>query len=316
MSCQHNLLILFLCCVAALTVSAQTCGEQVLEGTSCSINGETTNNEKAAEIRWAFTSSDGTTAEWKKGSRRKPPAGLTIEEDGSLRLESVRQNNTGTYKYTAFNANGQQIGTETVELKVYAKVNKPNVKIECKPDGTVTLLCDTGNYKDLKISWYEDDKIMQDEKTTHLTLKSTKINENTQYACSVSNPASSEQSDRITVPSKATKSTVRLNSTAKGTVKLICDAGNAKDQTISCYEDHMKDETKTNLTLTSSKVEGKRYSCSEQTSSKLSCSSPNLCLNYYAVLGVLAGGGVLLFLLICVFIWCACQSCRKKNRLL
>ncbi|XP_056319489.1 hemicentin-2 [Danio aesculapii] len=199
MSCQHNLLLLFLCGFAVLTVSAQTCGEHVLEGTSCSINGKTSNNEKAADIRWSFISSDGTTTQWKKGSNRKPPAGLTIEEDGSLRFESVRQNNTGTYKYTAFDASDTQISAETVELRVYVKAPKPNVKSECKPDGTVTLLCDTGNYKDLHISWYEDDKIMQDETETHLTLTSSKVKENKLYACSVSNPVSSEQSDRITV---------------------------------------------------------------------------------------------------------------------
>ncbi|XP_073805410.1 T-cell surface antigen CD2-like isoform X2 [Danio rerio] len=203
MSCQHNLLLLFLCDFAALTVSAQTCGEQVLEGTSCSIYGKTRNNEKAADIRWAFTSSNGNSAEWKKGSRRKPPAGLTIEEDGSLRFISVDQSNTGTYKYKAFNANGQQIGDETVELKVYAKTPKPTVKRECTTN-SVILICDTANYKDLNIFWYEDDKILKDETKPYLTLMRSKMKKNKGYSCSVqSSPVSREHSNRITVSSSS-----------------------------------------------------------------------------------------------------------------
>ncbi|XP_056319520.1 uncharacterized protein LOC130233486 [Danio aesculapii] len=244
MSCQHNLLLLFLCDFAALTVSAQTCGEHVLEGTSCSINGKTTNNVKAADIRWGFTSSDGTTTEWKKGPNRKPPAGITIEEDGSLRFKSVRQSNTGTYKYTAFDASGQEISAETVELRVYAKTPKPTVRSECTTN-SVILICDTVNYKDLTISWYEDDKILKDETKPFLTLLRSKIKKNKWYSCGVrSSPVSSEQSDMITVSS----------------------------------------------------------------------SRPGICLDFWVLLSILAGGGALLLLLLSVLICFACRSYSQHKK--
>ncbi len=42
-------------------------------------------------------------------------------EDGSLKFESVRLNNTGKYRYTVFNAEGTQIDAGENEIKVYGK---------------------------------------------------------------------------------------------------------------------------------------------------------------------------------------------------
>ncbi|XP_005168366.1 junctional adhesion molecule A [Danio rerio] len=198
MSCQNNLLFLFLCGFAALTDSAQTRTEHLLEGKPYSINGKTTNNEKPADIRWAFTYSDGNTTEWKKGSKKKPPAGLTIEEDGSLRFKSVHLSNTGTYRYSAFNKGGTQIGDETVELKVYVKAPKPTVEINCTASqGNVILHCKhLGNNKDLTIFWYEDGTKKLDEKKSDLTLKLSDV-KNKEYACNLTNPVSSALSDKV-----------------------------------------------------------------------------------------------------------------------
>ncbi len=68
----------------------------------------------------------------------------------------------------------------------------------CK-DGNALLTCDIGDRTDLTVSWYKEDKIIQNEKKPKLLLTSAHIQENNPYSCNVSNPVSNEQSDSITV---------------------------------------------------------------------------------------------------------------------
>ncbi len=69
-------------------------------------------------------------------------------------------------------------------------------------DGNAVLTCDVGDGSDLTLSWYKEDKIIQNEKKIKLLLTSAQVQENKPYSCSVSNPVSSEQSDSVTVSCK------------------------------------------------------------------------------------------------------------------
>ncbi len=87
-------------------------------------------------------------------------------------------------------------------VSVTAKVPKPTLTFDCK-DGVATLTCDTGDRTDLTVSWYKEDKIIQNEKKPQLLLTSAQVQEDKPYSCSVSNPVSSEQSDSVTVSCKS-----------------------------------------------------------------------------------------------------------------
>ncbi|KAL1282853.1 hypothetical protein QQF64_001656 [Cirrhinus molitorella] len=197
MSCKYSLLFLFLCGFAAPSVSTKTCEKELLEGTPCTINLKTKNKDKPTEIKWVHHPS-GLLIHKKKEKMKSNTLGLTMEEDGSLTFHSVRLNNTGKYKYTAFNNEGTEIGSGEEEINVYAKAPKPTVKRSCK-DGKAVLTCDIGDRTDLTVSWYKDKDIMQNEKTLQLSLISAQDQEQKTYSCSVSNPVSSVQSDSITV---------------------------------------------------------------------------------------------------------------------
>ncbi len=69
-------------------------------------------------------------------------------------------------------------------------------------DGNAVLTCDVGDRSDLTVSWYKEDKIIQNEQKIKLLLTSAQVQENKPYSCSVSNPVSSEQSNNVTVSCK------------------------------------------------------------------------------------------------------------------
>ncbi len=88
-------------------------------------------------------------------------------------------------------------------VSVTAKAPKPTVMLERDADGNGVLTCDTGDHTDLTVSWYKEDKIIQNEKNPQLLLTSAQVQENKPYSCSVSNPVSSEQSNSVTVSCKS-----------------------------------------------------------------------------------------------------------------
>uniref|UniRef100_A0A8C2G0K9 Ig-like domain-containing protein n=1 Tax=Cyprinus carpio TaxID=7962 RepID=A0A8C2G0K9_CYPCA len=178
-------------------VVSEICGRDLLEGTSCTIKLKTKNNDRPYEIRWVHLSSDAVIHR-KNGKIKKSTPGLTMEEDGSLTFQNVSLKNTGKYKYTFYASDGTETSGEE-EIKVYEKAPNPTLTmtINCK-DKNATLFCDFGNRTDLTVSWYKDN-IIQNKNNPELLLISTHIQENKTYSCSVSNPASSEQSNSVTV---------------------------------------------------------------------------------------------------------------------
>ncbi|KAL1269296.1 hypothetical protein QQF64_031585 [Cirrhinus molitorella] len=199
MSCQYSLLFLFLCGFAVLIVSKKTCKKELLEGTSCTIKLITKNEIKPNEIKWFHVTSETLILRWKDGDIKNIAEGVSKEEDGSLTFKNVSLKNAGKYKYHAFNVDGTEIGTGEEEIQVYAKAPKPTLTFDCDADRNATLTCDAENRTDLTLSWYIEDKIIQNEKNPQLFLIFYQTRENKTYSCGVSNPVSNEQSENITV---------------------------------------------------------------------------------------------------------------------
>ncbi|XDV14466.1 hypothetical protein PO909_014709, partial [Leuciscus waleckii] len=199
MSCQYNLLFLFLCGFAALSVSTETRGKDLLEGTSCIIKLTTRNNEKPPEIKWVHDTRNGYILRRKGGIIKAESEGVSMEEDGSLRFSSVSLKDTGKYTFNAYNDAGAEIGKGEVEIKVYEKAPKPAVKIICTKNGNATLTCVIGKREDLTLSWYKEDKMIQNENKPQVFLSSTEVQENKPYSCEAHNPVSSNKSDSVTV---------------------------------------------------------------------------------------------------------------------
>ncbi|XP_051750421.1 carcinoembryonic antigen-related cell adhesion molecule 5-like isoform X5 [Ctenopharyngodon idella] len=196
---QYSLLLI-LCGFTALSVSTETCGKDLLEGTSCIIKLPEKYNGKSNDIKWVHFSSDAVIERKNKKTKSNTP-GLTMEEDGSLRFQSVSLKDTGTYIYTVTSSDGTEIDKGEAEIKVYEKVPKPTVKINCTADGNAALTCDVGNSKDpsLTVSWYEDGKLIQNEINPQVFLSSTQVQENKTYSCETHNPVSRVKSESVTV---------------------------------------------------------------------------------------------------------------------
>ncbi|KAK7166787.1 hypothetical protein R3I93_006529 [Phoxinus phoxinus] len=197
MSCQYNLLLLFLCGFAALSVSTETCGKDLLVGTSCILKLRTINNEKPPDIKWAHDT-HGNILRWKDGTIKGKYEGVSMEKDGSLKFSSVSLKDAGKYTFTTFNNVGTDMGNGEMEIKVYEKAPKPAVKISCT-NGNATLSCDIGDTKDLTLSWYKEDKIIQNENKPQVFLSYIQVQENKPYSCEAHNPVSKDKSDSITV---------------------------------------------------------------------------------------------------------------------
>ncbi|XP_048054018.1 CD48 antigen-like [Megalobrama amblycephala] len=197
---QYNLILMFLCGFAALSVSTETCGKDLLVGTSCIMKLRTKNNEKPYEIKWVHDR-NGDILRWRDGRIKVKAEGVSKEEDGSLRFQSVSLKDTGTYTYTVTSSDGTEMGKGEAEIKVYEKVPKPTVKINCTADGNATLTCDVENSKDpsLTVSWYEDGKLIQNEIKPQVFLTSTQVQENKPYSCETHNPVSEDKSESVTV---------------------------------------------------------------------------------------------------------------------
>ncbi len=59
--------------------------------------------------------------------------GVSMEQDGSLTFKSLSLNDTGKYKYHAFNNYGTEIGSGEEEIQVYGKMtNICTLPIKCK----------------------------------------------------------------------------------------------------------------------------------------------------------------------------------------
>ncbi|XP_067260375.1 T-cell surface antigen CD2 [Chanodichthys erythropterus] len=196
MSCQHNLLFLLLCGFAALSVSVKICEKELLVETSCIIKLTSENNGKPAEIKWTHDR-NGKILAWRDGDIKTKVKGVSKEEDGSLRIESVSLKDTGTYTYIVSSSDGTEIGKGNWEIKVYEKAPKPVVKIE-NCNTTATLTCNTGNRKDLTVSWFEEDKPILKDKNT-LLLTPTQLQGNKRYSCEARNPVSKDKSESIPV---------------------------------------------------------------------------------------------------------------------
>uniref|UniRef100_A0A8C2H149 Ig-like domain-containing protein n=1 Tax=Cyprinus carpio TaxID=7962 RepID=A0A8C2H149_CYPCA len=178
---------------------AEICKTDLLEGTSCTFELKTKNTDKSNEIKWIHLSSDAL-IQWKNGKIKKSTPGLTMEEDGSLKFESVSLKNTGKYRYNVYNSDGTEIDAGEKEITVYAKAPIPTltVNINCT-DGISTLTCDFTDRPDLTVSWYKEENIIQNKNNPKLLLTSAHIQENKPYSCSVRNPVSNEQSNSVTV---------------------------------------------------------------------------------------------------------------------
>uniref|UniRef100_A0A8C2HV02 Ig-like domain-containing protein n=1 Tax=Cyprinus carpio TaxID=7962 RepID=A0A8C2HV02_CYPCA len=175
-------------------IVAEICKTDLLEGTSCTIKLPTKNTDKSNEIRWVHLSGDALIHR-KNGRIKKPIPGLTMEEDGSLKFESVSLKNSGKYKYIVYNSDGTEIDAGEKEITT--------VHFYCSFNGISTLTCDIGDRPDLTVSWYKEDIIIQNENNPELLLTSAQVQENKTYSCSVSNPVSNEQSNSVTVSCKS-----------------------------------------------------------------------------------------------------------------
>ncbi|XP_039504248.1 T-cell surface antigen CD2-like isoform X1 [Pimephales promelas] len=249
MNCKYNLLLLFLCGFAALSVSTETCGTDLQVGTSCIIKRKTNNNkEKPHERKWVH-SINGNILRWKDKKVRVIYEGISMEEDGSLRLLNVSLKDTGKFTFTEFNDVGTEIGKDEVEIKVYEKAPKPTVIPKCSKDGNATLSCNIGNRKDLTVSWYKEDKKIQNETNPQMFLSSTQVQEYKPYSCEAHNPVSKDKSESTP---------------------------------ISCSGSGFGPG-------------GKLFG-----------------FDFWAMVGIQAGLGALLLLLICVLIICACKRCQER----
>ncbi|XP_050958859.1 carcinoembryonic antigen-related cell adhesion molecule 1 isoform X2 [Labeo rohita] len=178
--------------------STKTCEKEQLEGSSCTIKLPTRKDDTSNDTMWIHLS-NGDFILRNNGKIKKNTPGLTMGEDGSLTLHNVSLKNTGKYRYTVFNAEGTPIDAEEEEIKVYAKAPKPTVMFNRDADGNAVLTCDIRDRTDLTVSWYKEDKTVQNEKNPKLFLTSAQVHENKPYSCRLSNPVSSEQSDSFTV---------------------------------------------------------------------------------------------------------------------
>nr|XP_055062182.1 T-cell surface antigen CD2-like [Misgurnus anguillicaudatus] len=254
MSTKHHLTVLFFCGFNLLAVSAQICKKDLLEGQTCTLNLETKSGT-FSKIEWIFTSGTKTL----KAQRNKEMKTInnipdaTIESDGSLKLQNVKLDKNGKYRYEIYDDQGKKTAGIEKEIKVYAKVTKPKVKFTCV-NGTAKLTCDV-QMKDITITWIQgktEKKEMKGEDKVDLIRTSTQIEQNADYSCRVHNPVSNEQSD----------------------VK-----------TISCGGSFLGPG-------------GKLFG-----------------IDFWIMIGILAGGGTLLLLLIVVLVVCACRSCNKQEKM-
>jgi len=82
------------------------------------------------------------------------------------------------------------------------KAPKPTVDIKCSKDGNATLSCNIGNRKDLTVSWYKEDKKIQNETNPQMFLPFTQVQEYKPYSCEAHNPVSKEKSESTPISCK------------------------------------------------------------------------------------------------------------------
>ncbi|XP_073722463.1 cell adhesion molecule CEACAM2-like [Misgurnus anguillicaudatus] len=192
--------------VKTVSLSGQICEKNLLEGNSCIIKLEKKSGETISNTEWIFTSSIDNKihkAQQKAGKTINNIPDATIQSDGSLKLQNVKLNNTGKYKYEIYDDKGTKAAGIEKEITVYAKVTKPNVKLTCDGD-TATLTCDfkIKDKRDLTITWIQGKQDMKGENKPNLIRTSKQIEENADYSCRVHNPVSNEQSDVKTISCK------------------------------------------------------------------------------------------------------------------
>ncbi|XP_041740784.1 T-cell surface antigen CD2-like [Coregonus clupeaformis] len=116
--------------------------------------------------------------------------------NGSLLLNNLQLDNTGTYQVNIYDDMGKLIRSSTTHLCVVSPVSKPRLTQKCT-DTSVSLRCDVGNSVDVKVVWSHNRQTLPDHNDTTLTITKAMLKPVDSYVCTVSNKASEEKSDDV-----------------------------------------------------------------------------------------------------------------------
>lgn len=124
---------------------------------------------------------------------------VTVTENGSLTLTSVKNEDAGIYTSEILNAGGSLRNSKTVKLCVLESVQKPKVTFRCdasfkKVEFTCTVV--HSQTKDVSFQWLAGDTKVANAHNKILQRNSQQLASNS-FRCIVSNPASSETSDPV-----------------------------------------------------------------------------------------------------------------------
>ncbi|XP_075117705.1 V-set and immunoglobulin domain-containing protein 10-like [Leptodactylus fuscus] len=147
-----------------------------------------------------------------------------VYSNGSLTLDNIAYTDEGEYTVTAFNSDSAPVTSETFQLRVYATLSKPDLRILSSSlvNGTnVTLYCDAGSPNVTTYIFYRGEKTVNCSER-HVTCRGayldfTPITESDSgsYTCSIQNPVSSSTS----APQSLTVSVVKTGLQNRG--KLV-----------------------------------------------------------------------------------------------
>ncbi|KAM3910427.1 cell adhesion molecule CEACAM1-like isoform 1-T1 [Leptodactylus fuscus] len=163
-----------------------------------------------------------------------------VYSNGSLTMDNIVYTDEGEYTMTAFNSDSAPVTSETFQLRVYATLSKPDLRILSSSlvNGTnVTLYCDAGSPNVTTYIFYRGEKTVNCSEP-HVTCREayldfTPITESDSgsYTCSIQNPVSSSTSDPQSLNVSAPVSAVSLTSNTSGalwagqdSVSLYCTA--------------------------------------------------------------------------------------------
>ncbi|KAL1022163.1 hypothetical protein UPYG_G00022950 [Umbra pygmaea] len=312
--------------VTLLKASPETCDTYNLFGSSTTVplSYKASRND---EIIWKH---NGSVIFKRKNQKYLPGNKDDLSTDGSLKLNSLKFSDGGTYNGEVFR-DGKSLRTTTFRVCVQEKISKPKGSFNCSPLNVI-MTCNVTSTNTVSFSWKKNGNV-QIGKTETVTILLKDLKDSDTFTCSVANEVSNKTSDIIkpTCKGNVSKPTVTLACSPKE-VTFTCNITDTDMKSFNWMKNGKLLDEKTETTLTillKDLKESDTFTCSvaNEVSNETSDSIKPTCkadpnpavphllfgFDFWTMVGILAGGAGLVLIIIISMVHCYRRQKRSEE---
>ncbi|XP_009302670.1 uncharacterized protein si:dkey-11f4.20 isoform X2 [Danio rerio] len=139
--------------------------------------------------------------------------GFDIDHSGSLIIENIQTDKSGTYKAEVFNSDGKSKTKMEIQLCVQEPVSEPSITVQCGDEG-VHLSCIFLSGTEASVSWMKNGQ-KTDKTAAVLHISWSELELGDSYSCTVSNRISLKSAKDVQPACSSTENTTNADGDRK-----------------------------------------------------------------------------------------------------